>query len=98
MRLPCNSIRGLPGLADIPVLGTLFRSTEFQREETELVVIAIPYIVKPTRPSKLAAPTDGFAPGNDIDQFFLGKLYERYPGAAAGMAVPPAGPIGFIME
>jgi pilus assembly protein CpaC len=93
-----NSVRGLPGLVEIPVLGTLFRSTDFQREETELVVIAIPYIVKPTRPGNLAAPTDGFAPGSDIDQFFLGKLYERYPGVAGSMAVPPAGPIGFIME
>jgi pilus assembly protein CpaC len=93
-----NNIRGLPGLADIPVLGTLFRSTDFQREETELVVIAIPYIVKPTRPGNLAAPTDGFTPGGDLDQYFLGKLYSRYPGAAARMAVPPAGPVGFILE
>jgi pilus assembly protein CpaC len=93
-----NNVRGLPGLANIPVLGTLFRSTDFQREETELVVIAIPYIVKPTSPGKLASPTDGFAPGGDIDQFLLGKLYQRYPGTAGAMAVPPAGPIGFIME
>ena len=80
------------------MLGTLFRSTEFQREETELVVIAIPYIVKATSPGKLASPTDGFAPGGDIDQFLLGKLYQRYPGTAGAMAVSPADPIGFIME
>jgi pilus assembly protein CpaC len=93
-----SNVRGLPGLADIPVLGTLFRSTEFQREETELVVIAIPYIVKSTAPGKLASPTDGFAPGGDMDQFLLGKLYQRYPGTAGAMAVSPADPIGFIME
>jgi pilus assembly protein CpaC len=93
-----NNVRGLPGLANIPVLGTLFRSTDFQREETELVVIAIPYIVKATTPGKLASPTDGFVPGGDMDQFFLGKLYKRYPGTAGAMAAPPAGPIGFIME
>ena len=62
------------------------------------MVIAIPYIVKATTPGKLAAPTDRFAPGGDIDQFLLGKLYQRYPGTAGAMAVSPASPVGFIME
>lgn len=73
-----NTIRGLPVLADLPVLGTLFRSTDFQRDETELVVIAIPYVVKPVRPTDLMTPVDGFRVGNDFSQFLMGKLYERY--------------------
>lgn len=91
-----NQRRGLPGLVDLPVLGALFRSTEFQREETELVVIAVPYIVNPTRPAALSEPTDGFAPGSDIDRFLLGALARRYP--AAGNLQTTSGSIGYIVE
>lgn len=90
-----NQLRGIPGLAGLPVLGPLFRSTEFQTEQTELVIIAVPYIVSPTDPSRLTEPTDGFAPGSDIDRFLLGALARRYP------TVPlpeTTNSIGYIVE
>lgn len=69
-----NVISQIPGLGDIPVLGALFRSTSFQRQETELVIIVTPRLVKPVIGSKLAAPTDNFVPPNWMDQYLLGNL------------------------
>ena len=60
---------GVLGLGDVPIIGPLFRSDQFQRNETELVIIVTPYIVEPVSdPSKLAAPTDGFRPATDLDR------------------------------
>jgi len=98
-----NTVNGLPGLKDIPVLGTLFRSTNFLSQETEMVVIATPYTVRPTAPTALAAPTDGFAPAGDLDMYLLNGLYARYGGGSkapgAGAATPPAPdqPFGYII-
>ena len=78
------------------MIGQLFRSDDFRRQETELVVIAVPYIVRPTRPSALTTPTDEFKTADDLDRIFLGRLYARRPGGAA--AAPVKGPIGYILE
>lgn len=91
-----NESRGLPGLGQLPVLGQLFRSDDFRRQESELVVIAVPYIVRPTRPGALSAPTDQFKTADDSQRIFLGKLYARHPGGAA--AAPVKGPVGYILE
>ncbi len=95
-----NTISGLPGIKDIPILGALFRSVAFQRNETELVVTVTPYLVRPVAPNMLAVPTDGFAPASDFDMYLLGRLHDVYAKPAA--APPPVGkvqgPIGFIME
>ena len=61
-----QSIGMVPGLGKLPVLGPLFRSRDFQRDETELVIIITPYLVKPVSRSKLATPDQGFAPASDI--------------------------------
>lgn len=64
----------LPWLGDVPVLGTLFRSRSFQQKETELAIIVTPHLVQPTRPGeRLRVPTDNLRPGNDVDQFLLGR-------------------------
>ncbi len=73
-----NAAQGVPGLKDVPILGALFRSNDFLRGETEMVVIATPYVVRPTTPGGVTAPTDGFAPASDIDMYFLNGLYARY--------------------
>lgn len=65
-----QSVSKYPFLGDIPVLGPLFRSSRFQNNETELVIIITPYIVKPTTQENLSLPTDGFAPPSDTDMFF----------------------------
>jgi pilus assembly protein CpaC len=63
-----------PLLGDIPVLGMLFRSTSFQRNETELVIIVTPRIVKPLPPGRLRLPTDSFVEPNDFEFYLLGAL------------------------
>ena len=57
-----QAINGLPGLSKIPVLGTLFRSRDFVRNETELVIIITPYLARPVARNELAKPDDNFNP------------------------------------
>lgn len=73
-----NVINQIPLLGSIPVLGALFRSTDFQRNETELVIVVTARLVKPTTADKLDLPTDVFVPPGDIDQYLLGRL-EGFP-------------------
>ncbi len=73
-----KNIDGLPGLKDVPVLGTLFRSNDFIKRETELVVLVTPYMVKPVARQKLARPDDGFAPATDHKFNFYGHLNRVY--------------------
>jgi pilus assembly protein CpaC len=96
-----NTINGVPGLMDLPILGTLFRSTEFQRNETELVILVSVMLAKPTDPDLLAAPTDGFAPAHDLDRYFIGNLqniYVKRPPSSGLPADGPKGPIGYIIN
>ncbi len=69
---------GISGLADVPVLGALFRSDRFRRSETELVIIVTPYLVRPVSdPRALAAPTDGFRPATDLDRILHRRQIAR---------------------
>ena len=93
-----QNIDGFPGLKDVPVLGTLFRSRDFTKKETELVVIVTPYIVRPTARQNLARPDDGLAPASDLKANFLGHLNRVY---GRGRELPPGdlkGDYGFIVE
>ncbi|MEQ8604727.1 MAG: type II and III secretion system protein family protein [Marivibrio sp.] len=98
-----QNVSRIPGLGDIPVLGALFRSNEFQREESELVVIVTPYVVRPSN-GRLAAPTDGFIAPSDGVRNMTGAAYEqRLPDAAAQpLGVDGreggVGPAGFILR
>jgi len=75
-----NSVSKFPVLGDVPVLGTLFRSTQFRNNQTELVILVTPYIVKPVDdPAKLATPLDGLVPANDFERILLGKLAQETP-------------------
>ena len=78
-----QSIAALPGLGKLPVLGPLFRSRDFQRNETELVIIVTPYLVKPVPRSALATPDQGFAPAGDAQAILLGDLNRVYGGQDA---------------
>jgi len=66
-----NTVSKAPGAGDIPILGSLFRSTEFQRGETELVIVVTPYLVKPVNDRDIRLPTDGYASPNAVEQFLL---------------------------
>lgn len=92
-----KSIDGVPGLKDVPILGALFRSNDFQNNETELVIIVTPYLVSAVKEDQLALPTDGFAPASDFDSYLLGRLnkvYKQKPKAGTSLQ----GPYGYIME
>ncbi|WP_374367651.1 type II and III secretion system protein family protein [Dongia sp.] len=96
-----QSLRGVPGLMNIPILGTLFRSTSFQQDESELVIVARAFLVQPTDPGVLSLPTDGFAPASDLDLYLLGHLqniYTNRPGAAQDQVPQLQGPIGYIIR
>lgn len=69
---------GYPGLARLPILGSLFRSKDFQRNATELVIIATPYLVRPVERSKLARPDDNFNPEGDVAMYFLNRVNKIY--------------------
>jgi len=94
----------VPGLGDIPILGALFRSNGFRRNETELVIIVTPYLVRPVAPTaRLATPVDGLIPANDIDRAARGKVYREQIGPRASRAAGPTasgliGPAGFALD
>ena len=71
-------LTGLPGVSKIPVLGTLFRSRDFVRNETELVVIVTPYLSRPVARNDLAKPDDNFTPASDGAGMFLGRVNRVY--------------------
>jgi pilus assembly protein CpaC len=93
-----QSVDSLPGLTGLPVLGALFRSRDFLNDETELVVIVTPYIVKPTSPSKLQSPADGLQWANDVDTVLLGRLNRPSGGAPAPAAPGYQGPFGYVID
>ncbi len=92
-----------PGLGDIPILGALFRSSSFQREESELVIIVTPYLVNPASSAdQLATPADGFTPPSDYEFFFEGKYAgptgeQSYAGDAEAPS-EPVGNFGFLLQ
>lgn len=95
-----SDLNGLPGLMDIPVLGALFKSSSFRRQESELVVVVSAYVVQPLEKPALALPTDGFAPSSDLDRLLLDRLQETYLVKSPEAPVPPElrGPVGYIVR
>ncbi|WP_338466493.1 type II and III secretion system protein family protein [Novosphingobium sp. ZN18A2] len=68
-----NNLQKAPGLGDIPILGSLFRSTNYQKGQTELVIVVTPYLVKPVSDGDIKLPTDGYQAPNEI-QRLLGNM------------------------
>src|SRR5690606_27267666 len=62
-----------PFLGSLPIIGALFRSTNFRRNETELVIVVTPYLVEPVSSHQIALPTDGFRNANDAQRFLVGQ-------------------------
>jgi pilus assembly protein CpaC len=93
-----QSFEGLPGLINLPVLGSLFRSRDYKRGQSELVIIVTPYLAKSVGRDKLAKPDDGFSTPDDGETVLLGRLNKIY---APGLKLAPGGyrgPIGHIVE
>jgi len=72
----------IPGLGDIPILGALFRSESFRRDETELLIVVTPYVVRPVSDRQLVLPTDRFVAPNDMDRFLNGRQWVPNQGNA----------------
>jgi pilus assembly protein CpaC len=97
-----QNLSKVPGLGDLPILGALFRSNKFQNNESELVVIVTPYLVRPTA-TALAAPTDGFVAPHDVQQVLWGdKWQQSLPAPARGPLTSGGtgliGPAGFRLD
>jgi pilus assembly protein CpaC len=98
-----QAINGLPGLAQLPVLGTLFRSRDFVNNQTELMVIVTPVIVRAVAQKDLSRPDDGFAAVSDPQADLLGSINRIYgapgrPGTAAAAGKNYRGTYGFITD
>lgn len=94
-----QALSGYPGLKNLPVLGTLFRSRDFLKNQSELVVLVTPYVVKPVARSKLGQPDDGFGWASDVNTDLLGQMnrvYGRHPERAPVGKFD--GDVGFIVE
>lgn len=92
----------VPWLGDVPVLGALFRSAEYQRSQTELVIIVTPHLVTPTRGEALALPTDRVQPPTERDLFLFGRVAASEAPAAGGAAEVArqdfSGSYGYVMD
>ena len=77
-----QNINGTPGLMQLPILGTLFKSRDYINHQTELMVLVTPYIVHAVAPKQLSRPDDGFADPNDPSAALLGRLNRIYGGAS----------------
>jgi pilus assembly protein CpaC len=95
-----NQLSQLPWIGNVPVLGALFRSTNYQKAETDLVVIVTVHRVRPVPPSKhLATPFDTTLPANDVDLFLMSdterkKKYTEFVTSGGGLQ----GPYGHILD
>jgi pilus assembly protein CpaC len=78
-----NSIDRAPGLGNLPVLGTLFRSNGFRKNETELVIVVTPYLVKPVSAGEIKLPTDGYRTPSDFDRIIMGQTFTGKTGEQA---------------
>lgn len=89
----------IPGIKNVPVLGTLFQSRDFANDETELVIIITPYLVDPAEKRDLRTPADGFSNPSDTDTLLFGRLNRVYGNGEAEIdSESYRAPVGFIEE
>jgi pilus assembly protein CpaC len=94
-----QAIDGLPGLMDLPVLGTLFRSRDYLRQETELLIIVTPYIVHAIDPKEVVRPDANFEEASDPQAWFLGRVNRIYSTSGNLQPMPGYyGKVGFITD
>jgi pilus assembly protein CpaC len=97
-----NSVGQVPWLGDLPVLGTLFRSSSYQRSQSELVIIVTAHLVSPVRGDALSLPTDRVRIPTENELFFMGEVTGRAPaaGTAAGEVAQQdfSGSYGYVLD
>ena len=96
-----NSIERTPFLGHLPIIGSLFRSNNFRRNETELVIVVTPYLVRPVSANQIALPTDGFRNAGDGERVLIGQEHDSrasdgrpMPTSAAPQTVAPGMEVG----
>lgn len=85
-----NSIERTPFLGHLPIIGALFRSNSFRRNETELVIVVTPYLVRPVSANQIALPTDGFRNAGDGERILIGQEHDSRAGDARPMPTSAA--------
>lgn len=97
-----QAIEGIPGAMNAPVMGALFRSRDFVNNETELVIIATPYLVRPTSPDRVRTPSDGFLNPSEGESLLTGRLNSLYRPASGSRSTRDEaglqGPHGHVIE
>jgi pilus assembly protein CpaC len=93
-----QQINGIPGLKNLPILGTLFRSRDFLANQTELAIIVTPFIVDAVNEKQLASPTDGFNDATDRQTLLFGRLNKLYGANGGKPKGVYHGNVGFIVE
>ncbi len=94
-----QAINGLPALMNLPVLGALFRSRDYQRSETELLVVVTPFIAHAVDPNQVVRPDQNFQDASDPQTWFLGRVNRIYSTSQSLQPMPGyAGKIGFITQ
>jgi pilus assembly protein CpaC len=96
-----HAVEGVPGVMNAPVLGALFRSRDFVNNETELVILVTPYLVRPTSPENLHTPADGFLNPSEGESALTGRLnsiYRPSSGARGEQSGHLQGPHGHVLE
>jgi pilus assembly protein CpaC len=96
-----QQINGIPGLMQLPVLGSLFKSRDYINHQTELMVLVTPYVVRAVAQKQLSRPDDGFSDPNDPQAVLLGRLNRIYGSAHKADAKPAGdyrGKYGFILD
>jgi pilus assembly protein CpaC len=95
-----HALEGVPGVMNTPIIGSLFRSRDFLTNETELVIIVTPYLVRSTSPDQLRTPADGFMNPSERESVFTGRLNAMYraPSSESGERRTLQGPHGHVIE
>jgi pilus assembly protein CpaC len=93
-----TGVRGVPGLKDVPILGSLFRNSTLEKAETELIVAVTCFLVRPIDRKNAISPIDGLIPPSDYDLYLLGRLHGVYAGDEGPKPSSLKGPIGYIVE
>jgi pilus assembly protein CpaC len=93
-----QNIDGFPGAKDLPVLGALFRSRDFQNNESELVVTVTAYLVNPVSPAQIARPDDGYVVPTDPETVLFGRLNSVYGKDVKPKPDAPKNAVGYIVQ
>ncbi len=93
-----HNVDGIPGLMSLPILGQLFRSSDFQRSETELAIFITPYLTQPVARQDLVRPDQNLRPASDLSTLFFNRLIQQYGVQGQTPSGPYHGHAGFIVH